>query len=199
MFFCVIAKPSISTWRLTNAAQVSWHMRGPFHLKQFAVYTPGSSYSKRNLIERHHGHQHVHERDSKKAKHHEHGFGLIHGKRAVGDLVTATFTENGVTETITFVNTYAGSPTSANSAEGTTKFIAYPTASIGASRPSSFSSVKTVVRSSVSSSTSVTPSFDTGSGGWIRQAYFNADGSGTVDGLVFLNHNGTPGISGTFD
>ncbi|KAL1960780.1 hypothetical protein VTO42DRAFT_6610 [Malbranchea cinnamomea] len=44
----------------------SFHFRGPLHLKQFAVYTPGSGILKRDLKpsfrERRHGHNHLHRR-----------------------------------------------------------------------------------------------------------------------------------------
>ncbi|KAK5101344.1 target of Sbf [Lithohypha guttulata] len=72
--------------------EVSWHFRGPMHLKQFASYTPGST-TKRSLRQSQHQRKHGH----------AHG----HQERAVGDIVTATI--NG--DVVTWVNTFGGPPT----------------------------------------------------------------------------------------
>lgn len=66
--------------------ELSMHIRGPFQLKQFAVYTPSSQKSKRDAPKAHskrHGHQHLHKKHAQE-------------KRG-GDIVTATI--NGVVQT----------------------------------------------------------------------------------------------------
>ncbi|EFW22210.1 target of Sbf [Coccidioides posadasii str. Silveira] len=73
--------------------EVSWHFRGPLHLKKFAYYTLGSGLkpdTKRSFHARRHGHGHMHRRAEE--------------KRAVGDIVTATI--NG--EVVTWANEYDG-------------------------------------------------------------------------------------------
>ena len=80
--------------------EVSWHFRGPMHLKQFAFYAPGTGNSKRGL------------RTNPLERRHSHG----HHKKAVGDIVTATI--NG--QVVTWANTYGGPATSVSSSSVTT-------------------------------------------------------------------------------
>ncbi|KAK2767856.1 target of Sbf [Emmonsiellopsis sp. PD_33] len=150
--------------------EVSWHFRGPLSLKKFAYYTPGSSSKKRevkpSIHERRHGHQHLHKRQDTKEE----------GKRAVGDIVTATI--DG--QVVTWVNEYDGGA-------GPTPAPELPKNDYKA--PKKGSQTTTARRS--------TPSFNAGAGSWGRQAFYDAEG-GEADGLTFLNHNGGSG-SGVFD
>jgi len=91
--------------------QVSLHFRGPIQLKQFAVYTPGSSNSsqaKRSPHQHRHNHGHAHFHEQHKAGRDVHD-NVEAQKRAVGDLVFATI--DGKLQSWT--NTYNGLPSSA--------------------------------------------------------------------------------------
>ncbi|KAK3112231.1 target of Sbf [Teratosphaeriaceae sp. CCFEE 6253] len=164
--------------------ELSFHFRGPLNLKQFAVYTPGSSSKARRSAthERRHAHGHGH--------HHLH-----HARdAAVGDMVTATI--DGVVAT--WLNDYTGEATSAAAPP------AAPAPEVASSdeATTTVAPVANVAAPSSASSASASPSSGSGSigsssGGWSRTAYYDS-ASGTSEGLVFLNHNGGSG-SGVFD
>lgn len=137
--------------------------------------------------ERHgHTHQHLHHGNEKHAR-------LRHKameQRDIENMVTATATFDGVVKTFSFpeVHGHAAPPTTLVSAiapttTATETFEAINTPVTSSSLPAQSSSVQNV---------------NAGTGAWTRDAYYNAE-DGIMEGLVFLNHNGTSGISGTFD
>ncbi|KAI0474778.1 putative TOS1-like glycosyl hydrolase-domain-containing protein [Xylaria cf. heliscus] len=155
---------------------LSLHFRGPLHLNNLAVYTPGKS--KRDApkaanTKRHgHGHQHLHK------KHQE------NEERAVGDMVVATI--DG--QIVSWINTYAG-PTAdavADAAPAATTAAdsaadAYPTSKVSTGNNQKVSTESTTI-----------------TGDFVRSAYYCA-ADGVADGLVFLANVGSDGISGTWD
>ncbi|KAK5727936.1 target of Sbf [Elasticomyces elasticus] len=164
--------------------ELSFHFRGPLQLKQFAVYTPGSSSSKSRRStthERRHAHGHGHAR-------------LHHARdAAVGEMVTATI--DGVVQS--WVNEYSGVATSAPAAAP-----AAPSSDAAATTVAAAANYVAPSSSSSESSASASPSSASGSissssGGWARQAYYDSS-AGKSEGLVFLNHEGGSG-SGVFD
>ena len=135
---------------------------------QFASYTPGSPSTKKARRSKHvrkhaHGPAHGHGRRA-------------HGKRAVGDIVTATI--NG--DVVSWTNIYDGSTPSTSTA-----------APANSTAPST-------AYSAPGSSESVALGNTTTDGCWGRNGYYNAD-SQESDGLVFLNHFGGADGSGVFD
>lgn len=189
---------------VTDSAQkVSLHFRGPLQLKQFAVYTPSGSSSKkakRSAHERRHAHGHAHFHQHQKEVREAQDAAE---KRAVGDWVTATI--NG--QVVSWANSYDGSSSPATSAaavaaSSTPASSAAPASSATsisvaikqAVKPSSASSAAASTKASSAASSS---SSSSSSGGWTQQAYYNAE-SGTANGVTFLNHNGGSG-SGVFD
>lgn len=189
------------------------HFRGPLHLKQFAVYTPGEQSSSKKLkprrtpTERRHAHVHAHN--------HQHQHHNDVRKRNVGDMVIATI--NG--EVVSWVNEYSGEMTAAAAAAApiaaatsvAAEAVATVEAALSNAAPknrvatgdSSSGDSSDSAASSATSSSSVSPSASSSSdssfasGSWGRQHYFNA-GEGVQDGLTLLNHNGGSG-SGVFD
>lgn len=149
------------------------HFRGPIHLSNVAVYTPGKG--KRDAPKaphsKRHGHQHLHK------KHHEQK-----EERAVGDVVVATI--DG--QVVSWVNTYAGPTADAAADAAATAAPAYPVDSEPAKKPASGNHQKAHV-----DKTPIT-------GDFVRSAYYDA-ASGVADGLVFLANVGSPGVSGTWD
>ncbi|EEP76627.1 predicted protein [Uncinocarpus reesii 1704] len=90
---CTSQKKQFSGPMAPLDGEVSWHFRGPLHLKKFAYYTLGGNDkrdAKPSFHSRRHGHGHFHRRAEE--------------KRAVGDVVTATI--NG--EVVTWRNDYNG-------------------------------------------------------------------------------------------
>lgn len=150
--------------------ELSVHIRGPTQLKQFAVYTPSSSSSKREQHRSHkrHGHQHLHH---KKAEQKE--------ERDVGDVVYATI--NG--QVVSWINTYSGETVAAN------VNAASATSAVTTSTKASSTSTSTK-SSSTSTSTAA-------AGDYSRIAYYNAEDQ-TANGIVFLNNLGGAG-SGVWD
>ncbi|KAI1191863.1 putative TOS1-like glycosyl hydrolase-domain-containing protein [Nemania serpens] len=152
---------------------LSMHFRGPIHLSNVAVYTPGKG--KRDAPKaphsKRHGHQHLHK------KHHEQK-----EERAVGDVVVATI--DG--QVVSWVNTYAGPTADAAADAAATAAPAYPVDSEPAKKPASGNHQKAHV-----DKTPIT-------GDFVRSAYYDA-ASGVADGLVFLANVGSPGVSGTWD
>ncbi|KAI0443226.1 putative TOS1-like glycosyl hydrolase-domain-containing protein [Xylaria telfairii] len=154
---------------------LSLHFRGPLHLNNVAVYTPGNS--KRDAPKAHskrHGHQHLHK------KHHQEK-----EERDVGDVVVATI--DG--QVVSWINTYAGptadvvadaAPAAATTAADSAA-DAYPT-----SKPASGN-----IQKVPTDSTPIT-------GDFVRSAYYSA-ADNVADGLVFLANVGSPGVSGTWD
>ncbi|RMZ81211.1 hypothetical protein DV737_g2628, partial [Chaetothyriales sp. CBS 132003] len=155
--------------------EVSWHFRGPMHLKQFAFYTPGAV-SKRDV----HAHRHafVHERKQQEVEAGKCESVEIE-KRAVGDMVTATI--NG--QVVSWVNQYSGGAVSPTTEPSQTNQKDSPpsivTATINGQTHPSYSS----------------PSAPSGS--WVRQSYYSAV-NGTAQNLVFLNNMGGA-VSGMVD
>lgn len=201
--------------------QVSMHFRGPLALKQFAVYTPGSSSSskkaKRSGMKRH-GHEHI----EKHKRHIHQAPEAANEKRALGDEVIATI--NG--QIVSWLNNYDGASTSSSAAATTTGAVDMVTATINgvvvswvnsyAGAAATPTTLATSAAATTSSSSAVTnenlvnylPTSSSSSsaagaaetptsGSWTRQAYYDA-ASGTADGVVFLNHMGGDG-SGVFD
>lgn len=168
------------------------HFRGPLKLKQFAVYTPSGSSSKksrrnarRNAHLHNHAHAHAHKREA---------------DAAVGDIVTATIDGN----VVSWTNEYSGLSTSAAGSSVSSSSAADVTGApdvkgnyFGAPSSGLSSATATITGSSPSSSSVSEGSIGSTTGGWSRQAYYDAS-SGSADGLVFLNHNGGSG-SGVFD
>ena len=137
--------------------------RGPIKLAQIAVYSMGSSTSKKrspraNLHHRRHGHQHFHEHNEK--------------KRDVGSIVTATI--DGKVET--WANTYTGA----------TPAAAAPAAPAAEGANNVDAAMGTVTPTSAAPSTAAT--VNAGTGKWARQAYYNA-AAGSASGLSFLANN----------
>ncbi|KAL9077769.1 MAG: hypothetical protein Q9161_000141 [Pseudevernia consocians] len=155
---------------------------------------PNSHHRRHAAAAAHHhgGHQHLHYRHGKVKVVEESQL----SKRAVGDLVSATI--DG--QLVSWTNVYAGpgvatdapvlgavddtgaSTSGTDKTEGTDE----------TSQSYTLSSTMTTSTSSASASTAPVTS-----GGWARQAYFNA-ASGTAEGVTFLNHfGGTDDIPGT--
>lgn len=164
--------------------EVSMHFRGPLNLKQFAVYIPGSTSSKKarrsNSQPRRRGHPHHH------AAHH------VAREAQVGAEVTATI--DG--QVVSWANEYSGEATSAPAASSAAPTTAEAAAATVASVASSATSAA-AASSASSASEGFIGSSSSSEGGWARVGYYDAT-SGTSDGLVFLNHNGGSG-SGVFD
>ncbi|KAI1309750.1 putative TOS1-like glycosyl hydrolase-domain-containing protein [Xylaria venustula] len=161
---------------------LSLHFRGPLHLNNVAVYTPGTS-SKREVSKtvahaKRHGHQHLHR------KHHEHK-----QERALGDEVVATI--DG--QVVSWLNNYAG-PT----ADATADSSPAATTSAAASAATAATSADSATKASSTSSSSSGSSTGTITGDFVRNAYYCA-ADATADGLVFLANVGSPGVSGTWD
>ncbi|KAH6657847.1 putative TOS1-like glycosyl hydrolase-domain-containing protein [Truncatella angustata] len=157
--------------------ELSVHVRGPAQLKQFAVYTPSSSSTKKRQEHKshhkRHGHQHLHQKKHEAA-------------RAVGDVVTATI--DGTVQT--WINTWDGSSDSDAKVE-VAAYEVSSTAKASSTSAAKSSSTKTKTSSaSTSTSTSV-------SGDYTRIAYYNAEDA-TADGVTFLGAHGGSG-SGVFD
>ncbi|KAK5172018.1 target of Sbf [Saxophila tyrrhenica] len=143
--------------------EVSWHVRGPTILKQFAAYTPDAptvKKSKRN--------QHVRRHAQGSGSNHKHHGDRIQ-ERQVGATVTATI--EGIVQT--WINEYDGLPTETTS----TAEADYPS---GTGFPAN------MFNSTDPSNITVTGN------GWGRNAFYNADNQ-TSEGLVFLNHFGGSG------
>ncbi|RMZ90654.1 hypothetical protein DV736_g2102, partial [Chaetothyriales sp. CBS 134916] len=190
--------------------EVSWHFRGPMHLKQFAFYTPGAITRR----DRHsHGHDLLH-------KHKQ--LGVVAGKgesvenekRGVGDMVTATI--NG--QVVSWVNQYSGATISPMAEPSQTSqndsLPSMVTATIKGqviSWVNQYSGESSVASGTSSSLSSTTTSPDAApsqtnpncsppsapSGSWVRQSYYSA-ANGTAQNLVFLNNMGGT-VSGTIN
>ncbi|KAK5092096.1 target of Sbf [Exophiala xenobiotica] len=167
---CVMEQVAFNGSMSPLDGEVSWHFRGPMHLKQFAFYTPGNNRAKRGIKPSSSERRHVHRRQA----------------RAVGDWVTVTMDD----QIVSWPNEYAG-PASATPAPTSSSVDAplapMPSSNIQAHVPSAPTAEK---------NPSV-PAVNAGAGNWGRQAYYNAD-IATADGLVFLNNMGGQG-SGVFD
>ena len=160
-------------------------------MKQFAVYTPregglekrdGESKAKEP-----HGHVHQHLHRSKKENSKVRYEAMKN--RDVENMLTATATFDGVVKTFRYPEAYG------NAAPPTT--LAPAAASITATK--TLMPVNTPVQSfSPPAYSSNAQNVNVGTAPWTRDAYYNAE-DGTMEGLVFLNHNGTSGISGTYD
>ena len=202
--------------RKTNASQVSWHFRGPLHLKQFAFYTPGSSTTKRGLRPTPHerrygkdlaGRQHQHG-NAHKRKHLDANYEIVPIiKRDPQQYVTAVINGQTVSWPAPTSTPDVSSPTTSVGAEqwitatidGKVVSWANPAAatSVAPSPSSTEDSDARIASTSSASSAAPSATINPGTGNWGRQAYYNA-GTGQKDGLVFLNNHGGQG-SGTFD
>jgi hypothetical protein len=154
--------------------ELSVHIRGPTQLKQFAVYTPASSSSKRNQQKSHkrHNHQQLHKKAAQQKE-----------KRAVGDVVYATI--DG--KLVSWINTYSGQTAAA----------AAVSSSAAATTTSAISTKTTSKATSTETSTASTATGTTVSGDYKRIAYYSAEDQ-TSDGVTFLNNMGGSG-SGVWD
>ncbi|EWG36737.1 hypothetical protein FVEG_00632 [Fusarium verticillioides 7600] len=174
---------------------LSVHIRGPFNLKEFAVYNLGSSEKKRDSAPSPHlhGHRHFHEQRKKKR----------------GDWVTATI--NG--QVVSWENTYNGSPATQAAPVG---IPAAPTDAVNVvdeKKPlklkadplpgldkikSKVENVKSKVDQVKSKATSKAKEYTATPGGhWKRTAYYNAQRR-VADNVIFMGNYGGEG-SGVFD
>lgn len=180
--------------------QLSVHFRGPIQLKQFAVYNPGSSQAKRSPHQRrhNHGHAHFHEHN-KEVRDVQDKFEAE--KRAVGDLVFATI--NG--QLVSWTNAYNGLPTSATPSSSSDNGIVSSSAVIQSQ--STISSPSAASTSQVTSSSAALSAYTpVATGDWVQSAYYES-GTGTANGVTFLNNigggglnaGGGNGISGVWD
>ncbi|KAK4998946.1 target of Sbf [Elasticomyces elasticus] len=186
--------------------EVSLHFRGPLRLKQFAVYTPGSSGKKarRGAHGRRHGHAHFHEHNNevREAEAEAEAEEAMQEKRAVGDIVVATI--NG--QVVSWTNQYSGQPaTSAAAASTSTGAKTTVTSTLvqaaaqkqsSTSAAASSAAASSAAPSSAASSSSSSSSAASGSS-WGQIAYYNS-AQGSAKGVTFLNHLGGSG-SGVFD
>lgn len=180
---------------------MSLHFRGPLVLKQFAVYAPSTSLSKKRSVrqtlhDRRHGHQqfHGHNKEVRDVENH-----AEEAKRGVGSLVTATMANGAV---ITFPNAHRSAvatttPTTTSTATVVPATSSKAASSSAAAASEQMGSVTPVAASSTSSSSAAAASVYASSGSWTRQAYYSSN-NGTADGLVFLNNMGG-GASGVFN
>lgn len=145
-------------------------------MRQFAVYTPStSSTKKRSEHKSHHkrhGHQHLHKKHTESKQ---------EAARAVGDIVTATI--DG--QVVHWTNTYSGEVDAA---------VAAVASAVETSAASSKTSASKSTKTSTSSAS--TGTFDA-AGDYTRVAYYNAE-DGTADGVTFLGAYGGSG-SGVWD
>ncbi|KAF4449422.1 hypothetical protein F53441_7284 [Fusarium austroafricanum] len=158
---------------------LSVHIRGPFNLKEFAVYNLGSTEKKRDSAPSPHlhGHRHLHQQRKKKR----------------GDWVTATI--DG--QVVSWENTYNGSPatqaapvaTSAAPTDAANKVAALP----------GVDEIKNKIKDKVGSKTKTkTKEYSATAGGhWKRTAYYNAQRR-VADNVMFMGNYGGDG-SGVFD
>lgn len=188
--------------------ELAIHLRGPFKLNQFAVYTSGSSSSrkmrKRSSSHKHqHGHQrfHQHHKEVRAAQE-------AVEKRQEAACEMVTITSNGVVES--WMNTFSCTPApdaaattaaSATDAASTTAAVAAATSSgliaaLNQKQVASVAGASSSASQTSASSSAATGSSDSSSGDWSRVAYYNA-ASSTASGLTFLNHNGGS-ISGSW-
>ncbi|RMZ76160.1 hypothetical protein DV738_g5128, partial [Chaetothyriales sp. CBS 135597] len=189
--------------------EVSWHFRGPMHLKQFAFYTPAAT-SRRYTRAHRHSHLHQHRRKIELKGGEDESIG--NEKRAVGDMVTATI--NG--EVVSWVNQYSGGAGSSTGEASQTNPNDSPcpmvtatingevvswvneytgddsTAASDTSPDPSSSPSAAVAQTDLGDSTLPAPSDS-----WVRQSYYFA-ANGTAENLVFLNNMGGA-ISGMVD
>ncbi|KAF2459827.1 putative TOS1-like glycosyl hydrolase-domain-containing protein [Lineolata rhizophorae] len=175
---------------------ISLHIRGPFHLKQLAVYTPSSASesskkTRRTPHERRHGHAHFHEHNKEiRELHKVKNTAQAEEKRDIGDWVTVTWANGDV---VSWINEYDGSPaTTAPAAPADTTAAAVEAADYSAETSSAQAS--STKASSTGASSAATPA---ASGDWTQVAYYNAE-EGTATGLTFLANLGGGG-SGVFD
>lgn len=184
---------------LTNGGgcvKLSLHIRGPTWLKQMAVYTPTApaAKEKRSWIGRaahgRHGHavhQYLHNKRGPVKNMQE--------KRAVGDVISATI--DG--KVVSWTNEYSGLGTATDLPAPVGAGFASTAGSVAGQSSAAPQGPVASTDTSVSSEISSSSVLDTGTGGWTRQAYYNA-ADGTAEGVMFLNHfGGVQGIPGTQD
>ncbi|KAI0158248.1 TOS1 protein [Xylariaceae sp. FL1272] len=159
---------------------LSMHFRGPIQISNVAVYTPGSSSTKREAPKKskrhqHHGHQHLHKKHREEEE-----------KRQVGATVTVEM--NG--QMVTWINSYSGETAAADADAGS----AQTTTTAEAEAPAATTVAATSAKATIKTSS------DSGSieGDWVRSAYYCAE-DGTADGLTFLANVGSDAVSGTWD
>jgi hypothetical protein len=160
---------------------LSFHIRGPAQLKQFAVYVPGVSNSKLARRSPHadavkHGHQHFHAKRSAETP-----APVAARDAAPQDYITATI--NG--QVVSWPNEqYQAAPTPA--AAPAVPPPAYP--------PGHQKHGKPKHNTPDYNKKPVVPAH---TGDWVRTAYYNAE-KGIADGVTFLNNKGGS-ASGVFD
>lgn len=177
------------------ASQLSIHVRGPFNLKEVAVYNLAADKTKRDgapsshVHARRHGHHHhLHKEKNKKR----------------GEWITATI--DG--QVVSWVNNwFGGAPATEAAVAAPTENAAAaivpapePTTEVAAAVPKSSSSVKQVKAKTTTSQAQPSDSSSSGSaagGDWERVAYYNAEQQ-VADNIVFLGNYGGGG-SGVFD
>ncbi|KAG5663778.1 hypothetical protein KAF25_006363 [Fusarium avenaceum] len=168
---------------------LSVHIRGPFNLKEFAVYNLDSNEKKRDSAPSPHVHGHRH----------GHGHLLDQHNKKRGEWVTATI--NG--QVVSWENTWYGGPATQAAAA---PVAAAPTKA--AQKPSSKpkhkvekkplkSNANPVVENPKKASGSKTNAYPTPGGRWKRTSYYNAQRR-VADNVVFMGNYGGEG-SGVFD
>ncbi|PNS20872.1 Protein TOS1 [Sphaceloma murrayae] len=151
------------------ADEISAHIRGPANLKRFAVYTAQPPKKKKR------GETHL-------RKHRRHAHGKRHeklNKRACGDIVTATYPENGAVFSFTWT-------------EGCGAAAAATPAPAAAKAPAAAEAVPTAAAVAKVAST---PSENFISGSWSRVGFYDAAAQ-KKEGITFMNNRGASGMSG---
>ncbi|KAF2221281.1 putative TOS1-like glycosyl hydrolase-domain-containing protein [Elsinoe ampelina] len=151
---------------------VSIHVRGPTQLLKFAAYSaqaPKKAKREESHLKRHRRHAH--------GKRHQQ-----HQKRACGDIVTATYPDNGAVFSFTWTDGCA--PGAAQT----------PAPAAPANEPAPAPAAATP-EAKVQSAPAVDNNFISGS--WSRVGYYDADAQ-KKEGITFLNNKGADGISGSW-
>lgn len=167
--------------------EVSIHFRGPIALKQFAVYTPGSSSSKAKRAVHNHAHAHAHN--------HAH----FHEKR---EPVPEPEPQTWVTATIdgvavSWVNNYTPGAAAATS---TTAAAASAATTFATSVAPVKAAVTSILSSAVAAATSAVAAVENlvvSGGSWEQVGYYNSE-AGSSTGLTFMGNHGGSG-SGVWD
>ncbi|KAF5027754.1 hypothetical protein F66182_132 [Fusarium sp. NRRL 66182] len=166
--------------------QLSVHVRGPFNLKEFAVYNLGSSQKKRDTvpsphIHAHHGHGHLHEQRKQKR----------------GEWITATI--DG--KVVSWKNNWYGSPATQAAAAVPTEFVKLPAPkpkpdTYEEKKPAQSNANPGYEKPEAEDGSNINPKPAVG-GGWKRTAYYNAQRR-VADNVIFMGNYGGEG-SGVFD
>ncbi|KAF4552586.1 PGA52-like protein [Elsinoe fawcettii] len=168
---CSSEKASYSGSLGPMAGDISAHIRGPAQLLKFAAYTaqaPKKHKREESHLKKHRRHAH--------GKRHE-----KHAKRACGDIVTATYPDNGAVFSFTWTDGCApgAAPTPA------------PAAPAPAAEPAPAPAATTPEVKAVAADNNFI------SGSWSRVGYYDADAQ-KKEGITFMNNMGADGISGSW-